>query len=91
MDCEEDAKRVVKKHLKKRESAVKRIGVGYAARLIYGKDWLNDDQSMREIEKISVGIAAKKVSVTCELSKKKLKNSDSPPLASFSTCAKVNF
>jgi len=44
MDCEEDAKRVVKKRLKKRESAVKRIGVGYATRLIYGKDWLNDDQ-----------------------------------------------
>lgn len=59
MDCEEDAKRVVKNRLKKRESAVKRIGVGYAARLICGKDWLNDDQSMREIEKISVGIAAK--------------------------------
>jgi hypothetical protein len=87
MDCEEDAKRVVKKHLKKRESAVKRIGVGYAARLIYGKDWLNDDQSMREIEKISVGIAAKKVSVTCELSqKKKLKNSDSPPCVFFDLC-----
>jgi len=28
MDCEEDAKKVVKKRLKKRDSAVKRIGLG---------------------------------------------------------------
>lgn len=31
MDCEEDAKRAVNKRIKKRGSAVKRIGVGYRA------------------------------------------------------------
>jgi predicted DNA-binding WGR domain protein len=35
MACEEDANR----RLKKRESAVKRIGIGYTVKLVYGKDW----------------------------------------------------
>jgi hypothetical protein len=39
MACEEDAKREVKRRLKKRESAVKRIGIGYTVKLVYGKDW----------------------------------------------------
>ena len=39
MACEEEAKKEVKRRLKKRESAVKRIGVGYAVERIYGNDW----------------------------------------------------
>jgi predicted DNA-binding WGR domain protein len=39
IDCEEDAKKEVKKRLKKREGLIKRIGVRYSVKLIYGNDW----------------------------------------------------
>ena len=39
INCEEDAKMEVKKRLKKRERLVKKIGVGYSVKLVYGKDW----------------------------------------------------
>ena len=39
MECEEDAKKEVKNRLKKRERLVKRKGVGYSVKFIYGNDW----------------------------------------------------
>jgi predicted DNA-binding WGR domain protein len=38
---EEEAKKIVKKHLKKRESAIKRIGVSYVIKLFHGRDWVD--------------------------------------------------
>ena len=39
MECEEDAKKEVKNRLKKRERLVKKKGVGYSVKFIYGNDW----------------------------------------------------
>ena len=39
MESEDDAKKEVKKRLKKRGRLVKKKGVGYAVNSIYGEDW----------------------------------------------------
>jgi len=39
MECEEDAKKEVKNRLRKRERLVKKKGVGYSVKFIYGNDW----------------------------------------------------
>ena len=39
MECEEEAKKEVKNRLKKRERLVKKKGVGYSVKFIYGNDW----------------------------------------------------
>jgi predicted DNA-binding WGR domain protein len=40
MESEEDAKTEVKRRLRKRERLVKKLGVGYAVKSIYGGQWL---------------------------------------------------
>jgi len=40
LSSEEAARRAVRKHLRRRESAVQRIGVGYVVKLFHGRDWV---------------------------------------------------
>ena len=46
LNCEEDAKKEVKKRLKKRERLFKRIGVGYSVKQIYGNDWFESTSQL---------------------------------------------
>ena len=48
VECEDGAKQEVKKRLKKRERLIKKIGVGYSVKFIYGKDWfeLNNSENI---------------------------------------------
>lgn len=57
LDDEDCTKKAVIKCLKKRASAIKRIGVGYVVKWISGKEWIDTDFKINEGEIISTALS----------------------------------